>query len=166
MTVNLQSREYGNKLLNDLREADSKAKDAHEKGQAAFAEAQRQEQAVTQLDMQEEKLRVEWDQLQRSREEARQKAQEARAFGERQHAARDEYAAQATDARTFLELAGITVDPNLLVPTSAPNGQVPPTAPMVELDPTEAARIDQAIGRMVAAEQTELTDKQREGKAL
>jgi hypothetical protein len=162
MTVSLRSRESANTLLRQLRDADSHAKDAHQKGEAAFADAVRLEQVLEGLKQREAELRGELDQLQLNREEARQRAEDARAYGTRQHAERDDFADQAADARTFLDLAGISVDPNLLVPTSAPNGNGPaPVTPGIELDPTEKARMDKSFANMDAA-RAELPADQRE----
>lgn len=148
-----------------LRDADSGAKDRDEKRGNALTDADRLDQAVAGMDQRENELRVELDQIQRDREAATKRAHDARVYAQRMEAERDEFTNQAADAADVLSGWGVTVDPNLLVPTSPATAAMPTVVDPTALTPEEAARLDGALSRIDAAH-AELPSQHREEEGL
>lgn len=135
-----RSQESVNRVLAALRDSDTAAKDRDEKSRNALADAERLDQAVAGLNQRESEIRAELDKIQHDREAAAQRARQARDYAKRMTAERDEFNAQADDSKDILASWGVTLDPDLLVPTS--NG----------VDTTTAdARIEGALARLNAA---------------
>jgi Fic family protein len=138
--VTFRSDRSAHKLQYDAQVSDGRANEAHDAAQRAYSEAQAARNSLDDLRLAKEQLEAQLREVEQKRADALRVEQEKRAEGDRLEAERQEYLAQAADARMILNLAGVTTD---TFPT--PNGARPDATHPADTAP------DDGFARFIAA---------------
>lgn len=144
-TISLESDEPAQVLIRELRDADRIARDAHEKGAKALADADRIAQGIADLNRREDEIRAELAQIAEHRDKLQRQETDARTYAANQHAERDKKAAAVTSYKRLLAVAEIPIDEHLLVPT----------VPLGGADPAAETRMDRSLENFHAAHDEE-----------
>lgn len=164
-TLNLQDpKSFINWLSSNADGFQLNSEKLREKSREHWTAAAEHDRKAQALDAQIEQVRGQLDKLAKQIDEL---AGQREAEQQKQKMCAAE-ATQFDDLAQNSENAAADIHASIPVLQQAMNGNGPqsPDTTLVDLDPTEAARIDGSINRMIDAEQTELTEKQREGKPL